>query len=176
MICIVNDKVVSFGFFGGLFFQAEDGIRDGHVTGVQSCALPISTTIHGSRQIGTTTRRVTGSSGSAHHSSRALRSQSGRGHCKAWSKRRSREWIASGTVRMSVTQTGTPRARNRSTSSLRFSSLLAMTRSGSRRTIFLVLGFLVHRTLEPSRSYGWVHLTCTPVRSATGRPVLPTVI
>src|SRR5439155_15257605 len=28
------------GFF---FFQAEDGIRDGHVTGVQTCALPIST-------------------------------------------------------------------------------------------------------------------------------------
>src|SRR5690625_7553816 len=29
-------KVVVF------FFQAEDGIRDGHVTGVQTCALPIS--------------------------------------------------------------------------------------------------------------------------------------
>src|SRR6266508_3725206 len=28
-----------FSFF---FFQAEDGIRDGHVTGVQTCALPIS--------------------------------------------------------------------------------------------------------------------------------------
>src|SRR6266702_6397231 len=29
---------------GGVFFffQAEDGIRDGHVTGVQTCALPIS--------------------------------------------------------------------------------------------------------------------------------------
>src|SRR5712692_4079944 len=26
------------------FFQAEDGIRDGTVTGVQTCALPISTT------------------------------------------------------------------------------------------------------------------------------------
>src|SRR5437870_3378569 len=26
------------------FFQAEDGIRDGHVTGVQTCALPISAT------------------------------------------------------------------------------------------------------------------------------------
>src|SRR5207253_8654067 len=29
---------VVFFFF---FFQAEDGIRDGHVTGVQTCALPI---------------------------------------------------------------------------------------------------------------------------------------
>src|SRR5690625_6060319 len=27
--------------FYGFFFQAEDGIRDGHVTGVQTCALPI---------------------------------------------------------------------------------------------------------------------------------------
>src|SRR5690625_6740974 len=26
------------------FFQAEDGIRDGHVTGVQTCALPIYVT------------------------------------------------------------------------------------------------------------------------------------
>src|SRR5690625_5559415 len=25
-----------------IFFQAEDGIRHGHVTGVQTCALPIS--------------------------------------------------------------------------------------------------------------------------------------
>src|SRR5690625_7984711 len=28
------------------FFQAEDGIRDGHVTGVQTCALPISALNH----------------------------------------------------------------------------------------------------------------------------------
>src|SRR3712207_7117718 len=27
---------------GGVFFQAEDGIRDIGVTGVQTCALPIS--------------------------------------------------------------------------------------------------------------------------------------
>ena len=27
---------------GGFFFQAEDGIRDRLVTGVQTCALPIS--------------------------------------------------------------------------------------------------------------------------------------
>src|SRR5690625_4724550 len=29
------------------FFQAEDGIRDGHVTGVQTCALPIYNGIYG---------------------------------------------------------------------------------------------------------------------------------
>src|SRR5438876_4337731 len=28
-------------FFFSFFFQAEDGIRDGRVTGVQTCALPI---------------------------------------------------------------------------------------------------------------------------------------
>src|SRR6266498_2462584 len=32
--------VVSFSFF--FFFQAEDGIRDADVTGVQTCALPIA--------------------------------------------------------------------------------------------------------------------------------------
>src|SRR5207253_5072221 len=34
-----SSSFVCFFFF---FFQAEDGIRDGHVTGVQTCALPIS--------------------------------------------------------------------------------------------------------------------------------------
>src|SRR5690348_17357736 len=34
--------VVSVVFFFFFFFQAEDGIRDGRVTGVQTCALPIS--------------------------------------------------------------------------------------------------------------------------------------
>src|SRR5439155_6458175 len=36
----LNIPKTSFFFF----FQAEDGIRDGHVTGVQTCALPISWT------------------------------------------------------------------------------------------------------------------------------------
>src|SRR5690625_7512644 len=35
--CII-EIIVLFFFF---FFQAEDGIRAGHVTGVQTCALPI---------------------------------------------------------------------------------------------------------------------------------------
>src|SRR5438309_4050942 len=34
------DAVLSYEFL--FFFQAEDGIRDGTVTGVQTCALPIS--------------------------------------------------------------------------------------------------------------------------------------
>src|SRR6267154_3500329 len=32
------------------FFQAEDGIRDGRVTGVQTCALPISTAVQDPRE------------------------------------------------------------------------------------------------------------------------------
>src|SRR5438309_12122311 len=35
----LQELVFEFFFF---FFQAEDGIRDGTVTGVQTCALPIS--------------------------------------------------------------------------------------------------------------------------------------
>src|SRR5690625_2388893 len=34
--------VVAVVFVGRFFFLAEDGIRDGHVTGVQTCALPIT--------------------------------------------------------------------------------------------------------------------------------------
>src|SRR5690606_40209418 len=37
---VVNSIFCSFIYF--VFFQAEDGIRDFHVTGVQTCALPIS--------------------------------------------------------------------------------------------------------------------------------------
>src|SRR5690606_40371025 len=37
-MCFVTCIVALFVFF----FQAEDGIRDFHVTGVQTCALPIS--------------------------------------------------------------------------------------------------------------------------------------
>src|SRR5256885_3797893 len=38
-MCLLVDAVMSVLFF---FFQAEDGIRDYKVTGVQTCALPIS--------------------------------------------------------------------------------------------------------------------------------------
>src|SRR5207253_3333898 len=43
MIGIIGGREL-FGFF----FQAEDGIRDGHVTGVQTCALPIFNDFEGS--------------------------------------------------------------------------------------------------------------------------------
>src|SRR5690348_18040421 len=37
--CVLGLHMVIVFFF--FFFQAEDGIRDGRVTGVQTCALPI---------------------------------------------------------------------------------------------------------------------------------------
>src|SRR5437762_10078061 len=40
MVCCFSSLFVVFVFF--FFFQAEDGIRDTSVTGVQTCALPIS--------------------------------------------------------------------------------------------------------------------------------------
>src|SRR5436309_6903240 len=53
---MTNNNDLKFDFVVFFFFQAEDGIRDFHVTGVQTCALPISqfflfATRHGSRFI-----------------------------------------------------------------------------------------------------------------------------
>src|SRR6266542_4503837 len=39
---MTNGPQASRGDFGVFFFQAEDGIRDANVTGVQTCALPLS--------------------------------------------------------------------------------------------------------------------------------------
>src|SRR5205807_6889153 len=47
--CIVVCMVVYVVFF--FFFQAEDGIRDYKVTGVQTCALPISFKIFGAKKV-----------------------------------------------------------------------------------------------------------------------------
>src|SRR5206468_5192383 len=49
-------------FFFFFFFQAEDGIRDLIVTGVQTCALPISRTRTMTASM-TTTRRTAATSG-----------------------------------------------------------------------------------------------------------------
>src|SRR5262249_59712017 len=46
-----DDVIIQFSFF---FFQAEDGIRDWSVTGVQTCALPIYGCAY--RLAGSTTR------------------------------------------------------------------------------------------------------------------------
>src|SRR5699024_11988287 len=46
---LANDRLgltVELRAAGGFFFQAEDGIRDRNVTGVQTCALPILAGLH----------------------------------------------------------------------------------------------------------------------------------
>ena len=66
---------------------------------------------------------------------------------------------------MSVTQTGMPRSRIRRTSSSRFSSLFATTRSGRSAATAARSGFLVPRTRatpRASRSAGWVHQSVAP--------------
>src|SRR5690349_23095216 len=51
----------TFFFSFVFFFQAEDGIRDLYVTGVQTCALPISAYLFVKRVSGTGTFTLTGS-------------------------------------------------------------------------------------------------------------------
>src|SRR5690606_40862079 len=63
---------VTYPFF--FFFQAEDGIRDFHVTGVQTCALPISTSLSSAEP----------SSAARSHGICARRALTGRSH---WSSR-----------------------------------------------------------------------------------------
>src|SRR5699024_11702375 len=62
LICLVNhDSIVSlFSFMFFFFFQAEDGIRDRNVTGVQTCALPISKNFDGVTPSATEDKQVTG--------------------------------------------------------------------------------------------------------------------
>src|SRR5256885_16347836 len=47
---------MTLAFF--FFFQAEDGIRDYKVTGVQTCALPISSPMHHADFVTTTTHKT----------------------------------------------------------------------------------------------------------------------
>src|SRR5438309_10430766 len=75
-----NERVRAY-----FFFQAEDGIRDGTVTGVQTCALPIwSARLAGRPEPGTRWGR------SATGSARLAGRQIGRASC------RERVWIAVG--------------------------------------------------------------------------------
>src|SRR5690606_40409465 len=43
-LCVILLFLCFFSSSCFFFFQAEDGIRDFHVTGVQTCALPICST------------------------------------------------------------------------------------------------------------------------------------
>src|SRR5258707_12206834 len=51
IICASTRVPQSFCYAGVFFFQAEDGIRDIGVTGVQTCALPISHQVEYSRNV-----------------------------------------------------------------------------------------------------------------------------
>src|SRR5437870_13769723 len=56
------------------FFQAEDGIRAGHVTGVQTCALPISRELlHRRRRERNLGRLVGGDGGARARAARGIR-------------------------------------------------------------------------------------------------------
>src|SRR5436309_15428659 len=54
-MCQMSPRSVVIVFF---FFQAEDGIRDFHVTGVQTCALPIYRAQHATGARGVLRRLV----------------------------------------------------------------------------------------------------------------------
>src|SRR6202050_1779611 len=69
---------------------------------------------------------------------------------------------------MTVTHTGIPAPRSRSTSTRRFSSWLASTMSGFRSAMAARSGFLVPRTRRTSRPAGRVHHAVAPT-SASGR-------
>src|SRR5262249_59823748 len=71
------------------FFQAEDGIRDWSVTGVQTCALPIfmTVTVHTVKSIreargGTRHRAASATSSDAFRDCRANVSEIGRASCR----------------------------------------------------------------------------------------------
>src|SRR5207302_2754246 len=51
-------RCLGYRLFFFFFFQAEDGIRDFHVTGVQTCALPISPEISEITTISVETERI----------------------------------------------------------------------------------------------------------------------
>src|SRR5437868_12355788 len=59
MVCIAGIEVAVFTYLRlalvslFFFFQAEDGIRDRNVTGVQTCALPISSSLRSPAPSGT---------------------------------------------------------------------------------------------------------------------------
>src|SRR5260370_21702742 len=66
--CLEYHLYLSNVYFFFFFFQAEDGIRDSSVTGVQTCALPISVRGYNSegkvistQTAGISTRRLVGS-------------------------------------------------------------------------------------------------------------------
>ena len=114
-------------------------------------------------QMGTATRRDGDGAGPAQACSAAA-SQPGTSRPNGSVSSRRIDARASGTD--SITPpTARPASRSRSTSSFRFSSRLAMTRSGARAIIAARSGFCI-LTGVTARSAGWVHQSVAP----TSRP------
>src|SRR5438874_8235882 len=56
-LCSYSSNGAPLYLYPFFFFQAEDGIRDLYVTGVQTCALPIWTRFHRPKEISPFPRR-----------------------------------------------------------------------------------------------------------------------
>src|SRR5437016_11816423 len=52
LLCFISFFIFFVFFFFFFFFQAEDGIRDWSVTGVQTCALPIYIILYSTTEFG----------------------------------------------------------------------------------------------------------------------------
>ena len=125
------------------------------------------TTIHGSRQIGTATRAARGGHRSG-PGGPASASQPGTPQPSASVNSRVERVDRLRHRLDDRSPTRHPGPRRRRTSSSRFSSWLAITRSGARARIAATSGFFVPRTRATSRSAGCVHQSVAPT-SAPGR-------
>src|SRR5438309_6633140 len=76
------------------FFQAKDGIRDGTVTGVQTCALPIYQRRHCGSAGRTSSSRLSRPSAGSPRPTSASRAEIGRASCRE----RVLVWVVAGLV------------------------------------------------------------------------------
>ena len=77
-----NLGVVDTDVWSGFFFQAEDGIRDYDVTGVQTCALPISISIEIASGADGSTQIVIGSDSTRDEAADLIAHEIGRASCR----------------------------------------------------------------------------------------------
>lgn len=123
-------------------------------------------TIQGLRQIGTAAGRgLPEGAGSAAQAASAPSSQWGRASPQPSTRTRCSSARACSRVRTSVTRTSSPAARSASRSGARFSSSLAITRSGARAVIAATSGFFVPPIRAAERAAGCVHQSVTPTSS-----------
>src|SRR2546426_6472509 len=156
----VQSSVYIFFFF----FQAEDGIRDYKVTGVQTCALPISAAPGcpgWAERAGARRETPRAAAGPAATRRRAGRSSAGAGRTVEW--RKHRPPAAGGPLARSVggTTTHTPRTRCRPLRERRTARRTRARRRGCGRAC---VGGSLRRLYSSSRRSGCGHasqLRCT---------------